>query len=413
MKIFFRILLFTATIFSTTGLYSGENPKNTAITLSEVIKEVKDNNPALVAARRQLRLLEADVVTNSAYPNPNIEIEKSASGDPAGYEVKAAQPVPLTRRAGKAGAAARAGFEAAKKELEALENRVLNTVYEAWYELLIAKERRNFEETNLRFSMDILNKIEMRLQTGEAGNADLARAKIETTRSGYHLQEADTMLSAAIGEINNLMGRRPDLPVTIPENGGFSLAPAPMPIEPLEKYTELALARRAELSTIALRGKAAELTFASEKDKRIPVPEIGLIRGSDAGAGYSRLFLGFELPLWYNNKGEIKKALAQKGAVDYEMKRTELLIRADVHSAWLALDLARKRLTAAREIVFMLNDLRRTAAQDYLSGKIDLTAFYETNRVFLEENISYLDALKDYYGKNTQMSAATNSWEEQ
>ncbi len=411
MKKFFHVFFLTSLV-STPGFSAMEGLKAAELTLAGVIDEVKANNPSITAAKRQLNLLEADITMNSAYPNPGIEIEKSASGDSKGYEVKVAQPMSLTRRAGKAGAVAQAVFEAAKKELAALENLTLSAVRKAWYALRIAKERRNFEETNLKFSMDILNKIEMRLQTGEAGNADLARAKVETSRSGYHLQEAETMLSAAAGELNGLMGRRPDEPLNISENGGFSLTPAPPAIEPLDKYTELALVRRDEFSALAFNGKAADLSVALEKGKRLPMPELGFIYGSDSGSGYSKLFIGLELPIWYNNKGEIKRALARRTVLNYEAKRLELQIRGEVYGAWLDLDLAQKRLVSAKQTVFLLNDLRRTASQDYLSGKIELTAFYETNRVFLEENVNYLDALKEYYEKNAQMDAVINSREE-
>lgn len=220
------------------------------------------------------------------------------------------------------------------------------------------------------------------------------------------------MLSSAAGELNAIMGRKPDAPLVLSENGGFTLAPVPPALEPLEKYTALALARRAEPLALALNTKAADLAVTLEKTKRLPVPELGLIHGSDGGAGYSRLFLGLELPLWYNNKGEIKKALAQRAVLGYEEKRLELEIRREVYNAWLELGLAQKRLASARETVFLLNDLRRTASQDYLSGKIDLTSFYETNRVFLEENVNYLDALNGYYEKTAQMDAVINSGEE-
>lgn len=406
-----HLALFVAVLFSAPGL-SAMEPKDAGMKLESVVAEARANNPALAAARRQLGLLEAEIGINSAYPNPSLEVDKAISAGSDGYVAKLAQPVPLTRRAGTAGAAAQAAYEAAQKELEALETAILGSARKAWYSLRIAKERRNFEETNLKFSMDILNKIEMRLQTGEAGNSDLARAKVESSRSGYHLQEAETMLSSAAGELNTLMGRRPDAPLAIAENGGFSLAPVAPALEPLEKYTALALARRAEPRALALNGKAADLAVTLEKSKRLPVPELGLIHGSDGGAGYSRLFLGLELPLWYNNKGEIKKALAQRAVLGYEEKRLDLEIRREVYNAWLELGLAQRRLASARETVFLLNDLRRVAAQDYLSGKIDLTAFYETNRVFLEENVNYLDALNEYYGKTAQMNAATNSGEE-
>lgn len=405
------LALCSAVVFPAAGL-SAMEPKDAGMKLESVVAEARASNPVLVAARRQLGLLEAEVAVNSAYPNPSIEIEKPTSGDISDYALKAVQPVPLTRRAGTAGAAARAAYEAAQKELEALETAIVGAARKAWYGLRIARERRNFEETNLRFSMDLLNKIEMRLQSGEAGNADLARAKVETSRSGYHLQEAETMLRAAAGELNGLMGRRPETPLLITENGGFSLAPVAPALEPLEKYTELALARRAEPRALALSRKAADLAVTLEKSKRLPVPELGLIRLREGGAGSYKLFLGLELPLWYNNNGEVKRALAHRAVLGYEETRLELEIRREVYNAWLELGLAQKRLAAARETVFLLNDLRRVAAQDYLSGKIGLTAFYETNRVFLEENLSYLDALNGYYEKTAQMAAATNLGEE-
>lgn len=382
------------------------------LTLPAVLAEVKAANPALAAARQRLGLLQAEVSVNSAYPNPSLELEKAVSAGSDGYEAKLSQPVPLSRRAGTAGAAAGAAHDAARKELEALETSFLGSARKAWYSLRIAGERRSFEETNLRFAMDLLNKIEMRLQSGEAGNSDLARAKVEASRSGLHLQEAEAGLSAAAGELNALMGRRPEAPLAVSGNGGFSLAPVPPALEPLENYTAQALARRAEPLALALNAKAADLAVTLEKGKRLPVPELGLIHGRDGGAGYSRLFLGLELPLWYNNKGEIQRALARKAVFAYEEKRLELEIRREVYSAWLELGLAQKRLAAARETVFLLNDLRRAAAQDYLSGKIGLTAFYETNRVFLEENLSYLEALNGYYEKTAQMAAATNLGEE-
>jgi len=407
---FFLLLSFIA-LFPRPG-WAAPAAEAKPLTLAGILAAVKSENPSLAAARRQLRLLEAEAEISAAYPNPSLEIEKAVSAGSDGYEAKLTQPVPLTRRAGTAAGAARALFEAAQKELEGLEGRVLGSARKAWYSLRIAMERRNFEETHQRSSMDILNKITLRLQTGEAGNADLTRARVEVARSGYHLQGAETALRLAQGEVNLLMGRRPDAPAAVLESGSFSLAPAAPELEPLEKYTELALLRRPERRALALNGKAAGLGVALEKGRRLPVPEFGLIRGSDGGAGYTRLFLGLELPLWYNNKGELNRALARKGALQDEERRLELEIRREVYTAWLESGLAQKRLAAAHETVFLLNDLRRTASQDYLSGKMELTAFYEINQVFLEENLNYLDALNGYYEKTAQLDAAVGNLEE-
>lgn len=379
------------------------------LTLPVALAETRAANPALALARSRLSILEAGAVIDAAYPNPSLEAVLAAPGEAGFSELKLVQPVPLTRNSRAAGAAA--SSSAARQEVEALENTLTSLVRKAWYALLIAKERRAFEENHLKSSMDIQVKIGQRLETGEAGNSDLARAKVEVARGGLHLREAEAAINAAAGELNALMGRRPDEPLALAGNGGLSLAPVPPALGPLEKYTALALARRPELRALALNGAAADFETALQRNRRLPVPELGFIRGRDGGAGYSRLFLGLELPLWYGGKGGVNRALAQRASLGTEGKFLELQIRREVYDAWLQLDLSLARLGAARETVFLLNDLRRSAAQDYLSGKTGLAAFYETNRVFLEENISYLDALKEYYEKTAQLGAATNSGE--
>ena len=403
------VFLFLSALFFHSGDCAASETKG--LTLAGLLAEVEVANPELAEARRRLRLLEADADISSAYPNPEVEIQKSVPGEEAFYEIKATQRMPVTRRFGTAKAAALAELEAAKKGLEALENFTFSAARKAWSGLRIAIERRRFEETNSRFSMDVLNKIEMRFQTGEAGNADLARAKVEAMRSSYRLQEADARISSAAAELNRLMGRRPELTVQVSESDEFALSPSGAQGGTLEAYTGQALSGRLEPQALLLQSRAAELSVKLEKNRRLPDPILGFIKGREDGTGYSRFFLGMELPLWYNNRGEIKKALARRDLLGYEQELLSLQIRYEVYCAWLELGLAAKRLSTARETVSLLNDLRRSASQDYLSGKTGLTVFYETNRVFLEENINYLDALNEYYEKNAQLDAAINRGE--
>lgn len=382
------------------------------LSLPAALAEVRAANPGLVLARSRLAGLEAEVRVNSAYPNPSLEVQLAAPGGAAFNELKLAQPVPLTRRAGTSAAGARASYEAAVKEISALETLTLSSARRAWYGMRIAGERRRFEETNLNFSMDLLNKINLRLQAGEAGNADLARAKVEVARSELRLRAAETAIAAVAGELNTLMGRRPDEPLEAAEGGGFTLSPAAPEPGPLAAYTDRALAGRAEPRALALRGKAAGLALKLEKGMALPVPEIGLVRGSEGGAGYSRLFLGLELPLWYANRGGVDRAEARRKELGAEAAALDLEIRREVYAAWLELGQAARRLESARATVLLTTDLRRAASQDYLSGKTALASYYEANRVFLEENISYLDALESYYDKTAQLDAAVNSGEE-
>lgn len=381
-------------------------------TLSSVLSAVEAANPSLSEARGRLGLLEAEAAVSAAYPNPELEFQKSIPGEAEySYEVKATQRVPLTRR-GRAGRdAALAELEAGRQEVSALEALLRSEARKLWYSLRIAIERQRFEQANIRFSMDLLNKIEMRFQTGEAGSADLARAKVEAERGSYRLQESESRIASVSAGLNSLMGRRPEEPVAVSEEDAFIMLPEAGSVGALDRYTGQALSSRLEPRALSLRAKSAGMLLRLEKGRRIPDPVFGFVRGREADASYSRWFLGMEVPLWYNNGGEIARANARLSVLDREIHSMEMRIRGEVYSAWLELQLASKRLSAAKGAVFLLNDLRRSASQNYISGKTGLTEFYETNRVFLEENINYLDALGDFYVKTANLAAAVNEGE--
>lgn len=383
------------------------------LTLPAAKAEAMARNPSLTAQRSRLAVLESGVEISAAYPNPRVEIQKAAPGDTGFYEIKAAQPVPLTREVTAAKNAAQSELDAARLQLRALEQTTLGEVSKAWYTLLLARERQNFEQTNLLFAADLEGKVALRRQTGQATSADMARAQVETSRSRYHLDEAVAAVRAAQAALNCLLGRQPQEPVVFAAGAEPSLAPAPEPLMPLAHYTALALANRLEPQAMAQRRQAAGATLTLEKNRRLPVPELGFIQGSDDGQSYSRFYLGVQLPLWYRNSGQVNRARAEAAALTEENGALELEIQKQVYTAWVELELAQKRVISARGILLALNDLRRTAAQDYLSGRADAAAYYETNRVFIEENISYLDALTAYYAKTAELNAAANITENQ
>ena len=53
--------------------------------------------------------------------------------------------------------------------------------------------------------------------------------------------------------------------------------------------------------------------------------------------------------------------------------------------------------------VLAVDEVREINSRDYLSGKIDLTAYYEGNRLFLEQNLNHLDALQEYHDKDVEL----------
>ncbi|MDD4005205.1 MAG: TolC family protein [Elusimicrobiaceae bacterium] len=407
MKFSGKIML---TVFSAAACFPSAWPETEPpLTLNIIVAAARGNNKELLAMRRRLAVAQALIEENAARPNPSIELERQTPLDAGYQEFKIYQPFALNGRITLAKQTAQAEAAAFSADIAALENEIAAAAKTAYYGFRLAGERIRFEEANLKFSMDMLNSMQLQFQTGQATNADLARAKVETARNKYRLEAAQSKLKAAEAELNCCMGRPPQIPITVADNGMFLNAPSASRDPAFETTLAAALSSRPDLAASALRAEAAETGAALEKRKRIPDLTLGWITGASPEERYSKLAVTLELPLWYRNRGAIARAEAETTARAQDTDSLNLSVRKQIYTAWLARVLAAKRVRAARETVLLVNDLRKTASLDYLSGKSGLAAFYETNRIFIEENLNYLDGLAEYFEKSVELEKAAGS----
>ncbi|HAH07427.1 MAG TPA: hypothetical protein DCM05_13060 [Elusimicrobia bacterium] len=383
---------------------SADGPSG-AMTLGGVLEALRASNPELAAMRQEIASLEAAAAKASAYPNPAFEAEQSRPDAGQSREISLTQPLILTRRLSLARDAARAEAEARRRELSAKEASLVASAKKAYFAFRLAESRAQFEDSNRGFALNVLNKVQARLLVGDARNVDAARAKVELELSRFNLEAAKTRMLLARAALNRAMGRRPDEPLSFPSADALVLQPAESEAG-FDRYLAEALAGRRDLQAAGLRRRAAELSLRLERHRRIPDLSVGFARSTESDVDFNKLLLGIELPLWNRNRAAIDEARSGLAARAEDERRLENAASYEVYRSWLSRGLARARVFAMRRNVLAVDELREVNSRDYLAGKIDLAAYYEGNRVFLEQNISYLDALQEYHDKDAELEQA-------
>jgi cobalt-zinc-cadmium efflux system outer membrane protein len=372
------------------------------MTLEGVLSTIRAANPELSAMRARIAGAAAASLKDSAYPNPSLEMEQSRPDSSQSGELRLTQPIVMSRRRSLARGAARAEIGALKKELLAKEAVLSAAAKKDYFALRLAEERIRFEESNRTFALNVLNKVQARLLVGEARTMDAARAKVELDLTRFHLEEAKARMLLARARLNEAMGRRPDEPLSFPADDPNVLQP-PQDERDFDRYLAEALAGRLDIQAAGLRQEAAGLSLRLERNRRRPDVSIGFARARESSVCFNKFSLGVELPLWYRNKGEVESAQARVSVRDEERRGAERAASYEVYSSWLGRSLARTRISVMKKNVLAVDELRENNSREYLSGKIDLTAYYEGNRIFLEQNLDYLDALQEYHDKDIEL----------
>jgi cobalt-zinc-cadmium efflux system outer membrane protein len=256
--------------------------------------------------------------------------------------------------------------------------------------------------------MNVLNKVQAKRLVGDARTVDVARAKVEMDQASFNLEAAKTRALLARAALNHAMGRRPDEPLSFPASDPAVLQP-PETGDGFDNYLAEALANRRDIQAASLRAQAAELSLKLERRRQLPDLSVGFARSRESDVDFNKFSLGMELPIWYRNRGEIDSAQAEIGVRNEQRRGIERTASYEVYGAWLSRNLARTRVSTTRRNVLAIDELREVNSRDYLAGKIDLSAYYEGNRVFLEQNINYLDALLEYHDKAVELEQALSA----
>ncbi len=386
------ILYFCASFsFLSTGIASAEEKK---YGLEEVIEIAIRKNPSVAIFRANVKASKGSVASSKAYPNPEIGFEvgrgRSLDGSDSGgeYSVSIGQPLERPKKRFNRIKAAEKEVEAAEQEAEDFRLELVSEVKKGFFMLLLSKKEEEIALENLRIVDELLTTIKIRVKAGEAPEFELVKAEVEKLKAEKERKNAESRIVIAKTSLNAILGGA--LKANYDIAGAFSIPEKRRTLDPhlsasLERHPLILMTQR------DLEAKG----YILDKEKASVFPDITVkgFFGREIGRELYGLGLSVPLPLWYQRKGEISTASAEKdkAAAELESVKVELsrTISEEFQNYLIALD---QLEVFEKGLLKQASEALRIAALSYQHGESGLLDYLDAQRVYRQTMLEFNQA---------------------
>jgi outer membrane protein TolC len=125
------------------------------------------------------------------------------------YRLEVEQPLYHFGRVGNALEAARQELQGVETDVRGVETRIAFDVARAYYDLLLARERREVLETEREARERELQQVRDRLELGETTRLELLQAEVAMANLRPEVLTADNTIRVALTRLNGVLGRAP------------------------------------------------------------------------------------------------------------------------------------------------------------------------------------------------------------
>lgn len=382
-----------------------------ALTLSAAVSRAVATHPRLGVAAEAVRAARGSRLMARSWTNPSFNYQSDGSSDPAAgglpaleretmtfgmlplepiyqlwprasqasAEVRAAEADLVTARRAVALDAAAAFFSAASAQVsvEALLD------VRGWLDSLVAYTR-------------------VRVREGAAAEVDLIRLEVEHGRVQTDLAMARVELARSRAELAKMLGDDSFALVT-----PVDTLPAGVPLPSRQALLTVASERRPELLAARARVDAARSGVSVERSRI--VREVGVMAGVKTMAGSRSLMIGISLPvpLFDQNRGEIRRADAHRRIAGFELEQIEREVAADVNATYAAVQALTEQVDRMQgSLLRRAEEARRIAEAAYREGATSLVQVLDAARAFAEARQVYYRAMFARQQSVLQLNAA-------
>ena len=309
------------------------------LSLPELIRQLHDRNPDLLAARKRLEAAQAKIPMAKGLPAPRIGVEweeiprgtVKLNAATVMYQLIQSLPFPgkLSLRhqvAVKDAQLAAAAFKKTEWETTGM----LKSVY---YDLFLVDRQMEIQQEQIVWFQQAAASALGRYATGTVPQTELLRAQAEALQAATQLSVLGHRHHAFMAHLNHLLNRPADSSLGHPD----VLRLIPVPSDP-EHLLAQAEENQPELLAFKFSSERAEATWRLSKRELLPDLETMLeLRDPAMGpVGPWDLSLALVLPFWFWTKQQygVKVALYDKESAEaaYQGARNEIARR--IHENW-------------------------------------------------------------------------------
>ncbi len=288
--------------------------------------------------------------------------------------------------------------DALERRLDALRRQTKARVKQAYTRVLYAREIEHLRQEELALARALIDAVSTRLEVGEASPIDRMKADLQLAQARDNLDAAHRDFLNARYDLFRAIGLDPEAQryeIVFPD----TLAYVPVEID-----QEAALARldeQPEVQEALTRVAAAGYGVRAARSSLLPRVHLSYWP-QDFGTGYDvhAFEAGISVPLWgwLDGRGRIQQARAEHRQRQWETDAVRLDLKQAIEQAW-------HRYDASRQVIERFNQTVQERAATLLSltregyrlGEIDLLTLLDTQRTYLDSQLRFYQALRDYY----------------
>ncbi len=376
-------------------------PDVSILTLEDALQLAQTYNPQLQAASAQAAGAEAGIRTAQAYPNPQFNnltgyqyvvrnrIGPAAPGLLQHYSFDQPLELPSMRRARIS--AARNGFSSSGHQLSEVRVAVRASVKLAFFEVLRREAEVELAQENLRNVDELLRRIRVQVEVGEAARLELTRAEAELATARTFVRASQVRLANAIAMLSSLIGTPlgSDVDVVMPPKSTESLPP-------LESLRAEMLARYPALKRTEAQIRQADSLIQLQIAMRKPQPSVRLEYEHQPDLGFLRMGVTVPLPVWNRREGPIGEAVAARAEAAANAQAVRLQLLAQLDRAFSLYEIAGQQIASLEQGSLREAEAALQAAEAALRyGERGILDVLDAQRVLRSVRADYLNAQYD------------------
>lgn len=367
---------------------------------AELVAVALTLNPELRVHRARTGEAAAALITAGLWPNPELSLSpKWGLSGANGLAIEADALLQLLRpgqrQSHKNIASAR--VDQARHDAIAEEFRLVGEVRSSRLKVLAAERTAALLNEGVTLRQRLLDLVQRQRAAGEVTELDVAAAELEVAEARRDLRNVQAELSAALLELNRLLGLPPGYPVKL---AGFG-EPLTVPLYDDLSDDELdrrLLAGRVELPALQAAYRTAEEELRLAVLRQYPDLKLGPAVEKDTDDSWALgLALALEVPLLNQNQGEIAEKQAARQRVRAEYVALLAKLRADAFAARAGARRAKSEVEAQeREILPLLRRTQELFEGAYRARELKVIEWITAQQRALHSRREHLDASVRY-----------------
>lgn len=367
-----------------------------AMELGEFEEIARQCNPTLIQAGARVQAARAEWEQVGLYPNPHIGYESHEMNDmgQAGQQGAAFSQEIVTagkRRRGRDVAAC--ALRQAEHVWSAQHCRVINDVRHAFYEVMAAQLTIELAERLVGIGQEGVRSAEQLFEAQEVSRVDVLQARIEADSARILSEKARNRHKAAWRNLAVVVGTPDIRPIQLSGEiqKGIERLAWEMSIQHVLGNSPVLAEARAGVSR-------AQARVDQELAERIPNLDIqgGVLYDNATRDTIAEAGVGFTVPLFNRNQGNIRKAEVELTAARGEVRRVALELQQRLAVEFERYENARFQVDKySREILPNARKTLDLVTIGYRQGEFDYVTLLTAQRTFFQVNMDYVDSLSE------------------